>query len=38
MTIAMPLRLDAERLRAMNREVRPPDRLRAYYEIECELA
>ena len=38
MTAATPLRHDAERLRAMNREVRPPDRLRAHYEIERELA
>jgi len=38
MTVAMPLRPDAKRLRAMNREVRPPDRLRAHYEIERELA
>ncbi len=38
MTAAIPLRHDAERLRAMNREVRPPDRLRAHYEIERELA
>lgn len=38
MTIATPLRNDAERLRAMNREVRLPDRLRAHYEIERELA
>lgn len=38
MTVAAPLRHDAERLRAMNREKRPPDRLRAHYEIERELA
>ena len=38
MTVAMPLRPDAERLRAINREVRSPDRLRAHYEIERELA
>lgn len=38
MPAAISLRPDAERLRAMNREVRPPDRLRAHYEIERELA
>lgn len=38
MTVAIPLRSDAGRLRAMNRELRPPDRLRAHYEIERELA
>lgn len=38
MTVAVPLRPDAERLRAMNREIRPLDRLCAHYEIERELA
>ena len=38
MTAAIPLRQDAERLRTMNRESRPPERLRAHYEIERELA
>lgn len=38
MMAAVSLRPDAERLRAMNREVRPVDRLRAHYEIERELA
>lgn len=38
MTVAAPLRPDAERLRALNREIRRPDRLRAHYEIERELA
>lgn len=38
MTVAAPLRHDAERLRAVNRETRPADRLRAHYEIERELA
>ena len=38
MTVAISLRSDAGRLRAMNQELRLPDPLRAHYEIERELA
>ena len=37
-TGAPRMRPDSERLRALNRDVRHPDRLRAHYEIERELA